>query len=58
MVVRGGYDGRWRGGGWFVIDFMACSVKNKERVEIQGVRPVLGCAGSCRKMSCKKLEKK
>ena len=58
MVVRGGYDGRWRGGGWFVIIFLACSVKNKERVGIQGVHSVLGCTGSCGNTSRKKLKKK
>ena len=57
MVVRGGHDCRWRGGGWFLIDFMACSVKNKERVGIQGVHSVLGCTESCGNTSGKKAFK-
>ena len=28
---------------------MTCSVKNKERIGIQGVHSVLGCTGSCGK---------
>ena len=55
MVVRGGYGCRWWGGGWFVIDFKATSVKNKERVGIQGVHSVLGCRGTCWNTSRKKL---
>ena len=55
MVVRGGYGCRWRSGSWFVIEFKACSDKNKERVRIQGVHSVLDYTGSCSKMSRKKI---
>ena len=35
MVLNGGYAGRWRGGGWLVIDFTACSVINKNGSEFR-----------------------
>ena len=57
MVVHVSYDGQWRGSGRCVIDFMACPVKNKEQFGIQGVHSVLGCMGSCRDTSRKKLKK-
>ena len=37
MVVSFGYDDQWRGCGWFVIFFMACSVKISDGVRIKGV---------------------
>ena len=37
MVLCRGYDGRWRGGGWFVIVFMAYSVKKSYGIRMQGI---------------------
>ena len=58
MVLRSVYDGQWRGGGWFLIVFMACSVKNKIgsefRVSVR-IHSVLGCTGSCGNQSQKQL---
>ena len=61
MVVRGGYDGLWRGGGWFVIVFY-CMFHLKKmgsecRVSVR-VHSVLGCTGSCGNTSRKQLKKK
>ena len=37
MVVYGGYDGRWRGGGWIVIVFYGTFCEKKDRFRIHGV---------------------
>ena len=37
MVVRGGYDCRWRGGGWFVGVFYGMFRQKSDGVRIQGV---------------------
>ena len=50
MVVRCGYDSRWRGGGRFVIVLWQVLSKIKKGSEFRvsvHVHSVLGCTGSC-----------
>ena len=37
MVFFGGYEGRWRGGGWFVIVLYGMFRKKKDSFRIHGV---------------------
>ena len=62
VFIRGGYYGRWNGGGWFVIVYLwNFPSKNKKGSEcrVSGrVNSVLGCTGSCGNMSRKQIFKK